>query len=132
MAHIITWERQGIVRTFSEHVTSDEVFSSSHEFYRDTRSSTAKYQLIDCINVKSMEFSQDDAEIIASISAGAAESIKGIKVALVSNNQEVIAIFDQYVSLSLAIIPSWQFKIFHSLGKARHWLDTSLLHDLQE
>lgn len=88
-----------------------------------------KYQLIDFTRAENMELSADDAEVIASISAGASASLRGLKVALVSNNQEIIEILEQYASLGLSLIPSWQFKIFRSLGKARHWIDTGIMRN---
>ena len=65
MPYHTNWEPRGIVWEFYGDVTAQEIEEANDNFYRDERSDTAKYQIIDATKVTSVEWSERDIKVIA-------------------------------------------------------------------
>jgi len=122
MPFTINWEKKGVVRTFHGIVHAEEVLEADRIFSADPRSNTAQYQISD--------FTQgtpgivDDAHIdaIAALDLGSAYSIPRLKVALVSNDPDVIELCQKYMEIMTKDNGHWSFKICKDMKDARNWV----------
>ncbi|MAT97040.1 MAG: hypothetical protein CL608_07855 [Anaerolineaceae bacterium] len=123
MPYQTTWEKHGIMWEFFGDVTAQEIEEANDEFYRDGRSDTAKYQIIDALRVTSVEWSERDIKMIAAYDIGAARVIKNLKVAFVVVDKEFTDKLEKYMDISRKLNSSWQFKGFQDMNNARAWID---------
>ncbi len=124
MPYTTSWEANGIVWMFSGHVSAEEIQRANDEFYKDPRSDTAKYQLIDALNVDSVEWQEADIKEIAAMDAGAGQVIRNLKVAYVSNNKEISEKLEKYIEISRILNKSWSFRGFDRIAAALDWVLT--------
>ena len=121
MPYRTTWHERGILWEFYGDVTAQEIEEANDEFFRDERSGWAMYQIIDARRVTSVAWSDRDIRKTAAFDIGAQHTIKNVKVAYVSRDEEIISKLEQYVAISRRMNSSWQFKGFADIDDARAW-----------
>ena len=121
MPYRTIWEPVGIVWEFYGDVTAEEIQNANNEFYEDARSDKAKYQIIDALKVKSVEWNEIDISVVAAHDIGANHSIKDLNVAYVADDDEIISKLEKYIEISRRMETSWRFMGFKSLKDAKEW-----------
>jgi hypothetical protein len=123
MPYRTIWEANGLIWEFYGLVTAREIESANDEFYRDLRSDTAKYQIIDTRRVTDIEWSETDIKITAAYDIGATHTIEKLKVVLVATNQTVIEKMEKYTEISRQLESSWEFASFRTMEEAKNWVE---------
>lgn len=118
------WEPRGIVWRFYGDVTAQEISNANDEFYTDERSDRAKFQIIDALEVRSVEWSELDIGITAAYDIGADRIIKKIRVAYIATDPEIIEKLEKYIEISRLLNSSWQFEGFRNANDARMWINS--------
>lgn len=120
------WERNGIRMHFSGEMSPSDILNANLDFYGDHRSDTARYQILDTLDVTSLA---DDMpgyasvmEILAGMDAAASLSVGNLMVALVSTHEGAIDLFKTYAGISEEIQSGWRTGIFHDMAAARRWI----------
>lgn len=123
MPYTTQWESKGIVWKFYGDVTATEISNANDEFYSNPQSDKAKYQIIDALQVTTVEWSELNIKKTAAYDIGANRVIKDLKVAYVADNDEIISKLENYIEISRHLNSSWQFKGFHEMDDAREWVN---------
>jgi len=120
--HITEWEPEGILWTYSGHVTADEIMAANMEFYDDLRSELARYQLVDAREVTSLEWDPTEIAKTAAFDKGAeATTVKDVRVAYVTLDPAIRGKIERYADISRQLETSWEFRGFEDLDAARAW-----------
>lgn len=122
MSYNTVWEQQGIVWTYGGHVTAREIEQANEAFYNDDRSERARYQIIDALRVRSVEWNDRNIKVAAAYDIGAETVVKHVKVAYVATAPDIIAKMEKYVELARTLNATWQFRGFRDLAAARAWV----------
>lgn len=115
------WHARGILWEFYGEVTAQEIEDANKEFYADARSERTTYQIVDVRQVSSLVWSDRDIKVMAAYDLGAESTIKGVKVAFVGGDDDIMAKLEQYADLSRRMNSSWKFKGFHTIERASVW-----------
>lgn len=121
MPYKTSWEENGIVWKFYGDVTAEEIENANDEFYRDERSDTTSYQIIDALEVNHVEWNDIDIKEMAAQDKGASLLLNKIRVAYISTNENITAVLEKYIEISRILNSSWEFKGFTQLESAREW-----------
>lgn len=117
------WEPEGFVYECRGIVTSQEILECGGDFLQVPEGVTPKYQLINCLKVDQFDLSEMDIVNISADDLAASRKHPNIKVAMISQKENVMEKFMTYLKVSWAINTSWEIRIFNSLEAARDWLD---------
>lgn len=123
MPYQITWWEKGIHWQFYGDVTAQEISEANEEFYRDPRSDSAEFQIIDAIEVTHVEWEEKKIKEIAAHDKGASHLIKDLKVAYISDDPEIVSKLEKYIEISEKLNSSWKFRGFKDLETAREWAE---------
>ena len=116
------WERAGIVWKFDGHVTAEEIEQANDEFYSDERSDLARFQIIDAMRVTSVEWTPQDIVSAAALDIGSEHTLKGLRVAYVAADPDIMRLIENYADISRRLNSSWEFQGFDNLRDARDWV----------
>lgn len=122
MPYNTIWEKRGVMWRFYGDVTAEEISNANDEFYTDERSDRTRYQIIDALQVTSVEWTEQDISVTAAYDIGADRIIKNVKVAYVANDEEIISKLEKYIEISIKLNSSWQFRGFTELQPAKRWV----------
>ncbi|GAB2774713.1 hypothetical protein [Salinimicrobium soli] len=121
MPYVTTWNTDGIIWTFSDDVSAEEISRANAEFYADERSDSSRFQIIDAAQVKSVEWNDNHIAQTAAHDIGADRRIRHVKVAYIAKETEIVSKLEKYVELSRRLNSSWQFKGFSEMEAALEW-----------
>ncbi|NNF04627.1 MAG: hypothetical protein HKN17_09175 [Rhodothermales bacterium] len=121
MPYTTTWHDRGIEWKFSGHVTAAEIERANEEFFKDGRSDNARFQLVDLGEVESVEWEERDIKATAAYDIGAEATLKNIRLAYVTKDDEIRRLLEMYVDISRRLNSSWRFKGFEDVKAAREW-----------
>ncbi len=122
MPYYTNWKKDGIIWKFYGDVTADEIERANNEFYENEGSDFAKYQIIDTLDVKSVEWNDIDIKKIAALDKGASIMINKLRVAYISNDEKVIKILEKYTEISRILNSTWEFRSFAETKPAIEWV----------
>lgn len=125
MPYKTKWQDNGIVWSFYGQVTAEEIETANYEFYTDERSDEAKYQIINALEVTTVEWNELKIKEMAAQDKGASFLLNRLKVAYVSNNRKVTSVLEKYIEISRMLNSSWKFKGFNELKPAIKWVKKS-------
>ncbi len=119
MSYELNWEPRGVVKRFFGLVTSKELLNSSEKTEADLRFDDLRYVINDFLACT--EFTTDPGvlEELAAIDSAAAMINPGIKIAVVTTSDTLIAVALQYADSPLNTFPT---RIFSTLDEARAWI----------
>ena len=120
MPYTTTWNRQGVVWTYSGVLTGQEALQSNLEIYGDERFDDLHYQIADFTAVTDNQISDLHTKKIAYLDRAAAQTNPNIKVAIVMKDVEHLNTADVYSELSKH--SPWELKVCHSLEEAQAWV----------
>ena len=122
----VIWEQRGVRMHFSGEMSPADILNANLAFYEDERSDSARYQILDCLDVTSLSNDprgyEDTLVTLAAMDNGAALSLGPVKVALVAVLQETIDLFTQYSDVSNSMDSDWPTRVFPDMDSARAWI----------
>lgn len=119
MPYRITWEEHGIHVRYTGIVTTEEVLAYATEVQGDARFDDIRYSLNDFSACEGVVSSQPALELLAAGDNGAAASNPRVKIAVVTDRQDVIDTVRAYLEIGLSRYP---LRIFPTLTEARAWV----------
>lgn len=125
MSYKMNWEANGVYVTFEGHVDAQQVDSATCEMYNHKCFDDLEYFIWDATQMKSLDMTQDDTQIIAYTDNVASSYKHRLKGAFIANDPAVCALVRQYIELSIAIGNPWEHRLFGSEIMARNWLASS-------
>lgn len=124
MAYRTLWEVNGVYWFYSGVVTEKEVIDSNNDFYKNPKSVTCHYQIIDGLCVEQFDFNKDTMVDLAALDSSHAVTGVTLKLAFVANNSQVLSTFKTYIKYSRMLHNQWEMEIFDNLPDARIWLES--------
>ncbi len=122
MPYRTIWEKEGIRWEFYGHVTARDIKDANEEFFGDPRSITAKYQIVDAINTVDLEWKPLDIVEMSVNDVAASRTNNNLKLAFLTNSDEIRAKVEKYVNISRNLNSDWKFRGFDTLDEAREWI----------
>lgn len=119
----MTWECDGIHVVYSGHTSSEEVARFARQGQADERFTELRYVLHDFTCCEGATYSDDVLHELAAIDSAASETNSRIRVAVVTERDDVRAMVDAYLSANFS---GFELQVFASLASASAWLGRSL------
>lgn len=119
MPYRITWEDHGIYVRYSGIVSVDEVLAYASEVEADARFDDVRYSLNDFSACTGMIRSGPALELLAAGDYGASASNPSVKIAVVTDRQDVVELLRAYLTVGLNRYP---VRVFPTLAEARNWI----------
>lgn len=117
------WEPEGLVFIASGIITADEILAINFDFLDVPEGTTPRYQIIDATTAERFELDKMDLVNISADDLSVSRKYPNVKVAMVSGNDKIRALFMDYMKISWAINTSWEIRVFNSMQNARQWLN---------
>jgi hypothetical protein len=108
---------------FYGHVTAREIEEANEEFYRDPRSKTAKYQIVNALNTVELEWKPLDIVEMTLNDVAGSRANNHLKLAFLTNKNSIREKVEKYVNISRNLNSHWKFRGFESLDEAREWIE---------
>jgi hypothetical protein len=125
MSYEMIWEAKGVYVTFWGNVDTQQVDSATCDMYNHKRFDDIDYFIWDATQIKNLDMTQDDTEIIAYTDNVASSYKNRLKGAFIASDPEVCEVVRQYIELSIAIGNPWEHRLFSDEIMARNWLASS-------
>ena len=119
MPYQTIWEKGGIYVAYSGQTSDEEVARFAEEGQADERFMDLRYVLHDFLNCTGATFSTPRMRELAAIDSAAAVSNPRIKIAVVADREDVLAMVLAYLG---AGFPGFELRVFATLSAAREWL----------
>lgn len=113
------WEKGGIYVVYSGQTSDQEVARLAREGQADERFMDIRYVLHDFLNCSGATFSTPRMRELSAIDAAAAASNPRIKIAVVTDREDVLEMVIAYLD---AGFPGFELRLFATLPAARAWL----------
>ncbi|MEI7726088.1 MAG: hypothetical protein WCK09_13350 [Bacteroidota bacterium] len=121
MAYKIIWEEKGILVTFSDTVTEQEVKAVNDIIYGDKRFDAITYQIADYSGASNILISPKDAKIIGILDrTSSIWNPRRVRNVVVTKNLQFIPIAEIYLR-EFEGTP-WEGRIFETLEQAYEWI----------
>ena len=118
MSYTMEWAGAGLIKKFSGYVSATELSTSAAATTSDPEFDAAKYVIIDFSEVTRIDLA-DALENVAVMRIGASLSKPCLKVAYVSQNDDIRRFADELLSDGLSC--GWETEVFVSLEDAVRW-----------
>lgn len=120
MGYETRWEPpRGVVKRFFGYVSNKELLQSVIDTESDPRFDDLRFVINDFLDVRNISVSRNDVEYISAVDRAAAATNPNIRIAVVANRPEIIALADQYANSPMNAYPT---RVFATLVEARAWL----------
>ncbi len=116
------WEKEGIKWEFYGLVTAEEIWEANRVFFSDPRSETAKYQIVQTIEISDVKWDPLDIVDVSVNDVAESRSLHRLKIAYITNNALIKQKIEKYVSISRNLNSDWHFRGFEDEDNARIWL----------
>ncbi len=123
MPYQITWEPHGVCVRYTGPSSGEEVARFATEAQADSRFDDIRYALHDFTACTGAVFSQPTIEMLAATDAAASVTNRRVRVAVVTDRDDVKAMVDAYLKVGLHPYP---LRIFAGVEEARRWLNGAL------
>lgn len=128
MAFETLWKNKLVLWKFSGIVTDSDLLQSNLEVYGDSRFDDIRYQILDLLDVASVEVGDPNLAVrtirrVAELDKAAAKTNPSIKVATVAHIEVLATLANLYES-EIADSP-WESEVFTSMDDAKKWLGIS-------
>jgi hypothetical protein len=123
MSFNIVWEPHGIYKKFWGFVSASELIQSVETFHNDPRFDDFLYTINDFLSVEGFDVSQRTVEDVAVLNLGAQSFHSKGLVALVTNDERIMALARYFSSPDLRSYPT---EIFATVAEARVWIQETL------
>lgn len=123
MPYQTVWEKGGIYVTYSGQISDAEVARFAEEGQADERFMDLRYVLHDFLKCTGATFSTQRTRELAAIDSAAAVSNPRIKIAVVTDREDVLAMVRAYLEGGF---PGFELRVFASVPTARVWLQSGV------
>jgi len=125
MAFENNWEEKGVYKVFSGHVDGRQILDSVIEIEEDKRFDRVRYVINDFLSIKSANATEKEIAVVAAIDRAAALTNPAIRIAIVTDSDEIRKAAHTYASLTQDC--PYETGIFESVEAARSWAGTDSL-----
>ena len=124
MAFTQEWKNKGVYRKYFDKLTSKDLIHSNSQLVGKAEFETIKYVIIDFTGITNIGIDDGDVNIATSFNENVNPYNKYIKVALVSNNNELQPLIEKYLENTLILLPHAQQKLFDNITEAQSWVSS--------
>ena len=118
----VCWNNDAIEYKCTGVVTLDDVRVADEATFNDERFPTAKYLLINAIEIESVELSELDIQIDIANDFQHSLNNESLKLAFATNRPDIRQVADFYVAQFRKRHFDWEVRAFDSLVEANMWL----------
>ena len=122
MCHQIDWEERRVSVVYSGHCTEAEVLDVVIKLQSDYRFDALRHALHDFRRCESMSGSSEALEELAARNRGAAASNSRLRIAVIADRLDVLAMLDRFASIGLS---PYLLLAFADAESAKGWLGIS-------
>ena len=122
MAFTHKWSNQGLYVKFFDNLTSKDLIYSNSKMVGKAEYEKIKYLIIDFIDVTGSEVDDEDVNISIKFAIDADHYNPDLKVALISNNNDLKLLIEKFIKYSQLEIPHAQQNLFESISEAQPWI----------
>lgn len=115
----MVWKNYGIYLEHTGTLSLNDIREHDNLMYSDVRYNTAKFQIINFLNVANTTLNESDIITIAAYELGATFTKKQMKIAYAVTNKHLINLINSFRSKLES--SSWDFEIFDNLQDAEIW-----------
>lgn len=127
MPYTTEWLDHGIIWTYSDVLTGNELLESNLSIFGDERFDELRYQIVDLTQVTAVEATESHMRKIAHLDMAAALTNPRIKIAVVFPASPIANEFhQQYLKYTDNKSP-WETKAFANLAAAKAWAQENRL-----
>lgn len=119
MAYELIWETGGIFVSYSGQTSDTEIAQFAQEGQADERFTDLRYVLHDFTKCTGATFSTDSIQELAAIDSAASASNDRIKLAVVTDRDDVIAMVSAYLNSGFT---GFELRVFPTVTQANGWL----------
>ena len=119
MAHTITWETNGINRSFSGALTTGEILKSNFTIYESPKFKDIKYIINDFRGVTSFTVENADTKIYAETDGIISRTKGNFLIAIVATHHEHVALAKNYQKELVTKL--FKCEVFKTLEDAQKW-----------
>jgi hypothetical protein len=121
MPYTTEWLNHGIIWTYTDILTGNELLESNLEIFGDERFDELRYQIVDLRAITAIQATESHMRKIAHLDMAAALTNSRIKIAVVFPTYSIDKRFhQQYLKYTDKKSP-WETKDFASLAEAKAW-----------
>ena len=120
MSYTNSWETNGLYRKFFAEISGDEILESNFELHAHPNFKSIKYIINDFIGVTAYSIDQSHTKAYASSDVVISNSKGKLNIALVVDQQELIALANGYREQMLGQL--FKCEIFQCVEDARKWV----------
>ncbi|RLL53537.1 hypothetical protein D8Y20_05030 [Mariprofundus sp. EBB-1] len=121
MAHLITWEDNGLYRKFTGEISANECMQVKLELSADLRFGQIKYIINDYSGISGHSIKVEHARAFAKVNAMMANTKHQLKVALVVPHDSLLHFAQHYCALMQDQV--FECACFHCVEDARQWIE---------
>ncbi len=118
------WEQEGLYRSYSGKVTSDEILESIIELSTNPKFKNAKYVINDLSEITAHPFNTPDTAVFSEVDKIIAHDKGALFVAFVAPTKELAAITNDYCERMRGT--AYTCATFSSIEGARRWITDTL------
>jgi len=120
MSYTNSWETEGLYRKFFAEISGDEILESNFELHAHPNFKTIKYIINDFIDVTAYSIESSHTKACASSDVVISNSKGKLLIALVVDQDELIALANGYREQMLGQL--FECEIFQCVEEARKWV----------
>lgn len=122
MSYTHEWNDNGVCIKYYDTLTPRDLIMSNSQLVGKPEFERIKFIITDFCNITNIEISEKDVTISTSFAEKANPYNKNIKVALVSDKDELQPLIENYIEKTLALVPHAQQRLFSNLNEAKIWV----------
>lgn len=124
MAHLISWEKQRVCVSYSGQCSDDDILRVVIQLQADIRFDSTYQALHDFTECEGMSCAKKNLalEELAARNSGAARSNKKLRIAVVTDRPDVLAMLQTFEDFELSPYP---IRVFRNTESANAWLNSS-------
>lgn len=119
MNYEIEWKDGNFIATFNGFVVFSDIIDVDNIMYGDKRFDKMKFQLLDFSDIESVEITRAQIKIISSLDRSSSIWNNNMKVAIVTNNKNLLELTEVYRKSLKGI--DWLVETFSNIEDARKW-----------
>ncbi|QCU90573.1 hypothetical protein [Thiomicrorhabdus sediminis] len=122
MSYKLEWNDQGVVITFSDILSTKDLIKSNSELIGNSRIETVKYIISDFTHIKGATLDESAVEITKDFAVRANPINPNIRLAIVSDNEEIIKLIESFIHKSKSEIEGADYQHFTHINDAAEWM----------
>lgn len=125
MAYELIWETRGVVCRFTGVASDQDLRAANLGMTEDPRFDCLEYQLVDFVDVETLDFTSNMIRWAASHDYQASMRNSSVRVAIVGDNTLLLGLANMYRALFDIEGGTWEQGQFNTVDEARVWLGSA-------